>query len=411
MNILVANWSWYPSGGDWTYVENLCRLYKEKGHNVIPFSMHHKKNYNSEYSKYFIENIDYKELNKNKNIINGIKVLTKSIYSLEAKRKLEELLSDIKIDIAHLNNIHNYQTLSIIDLLYKKNIPIIWTVHDYVILCPNTTFISHSKICFSCKVHKYYNCTFKKCKKGSFAASTIASISSYFNYLKGFYNKIDYFICPSKFIYNKFLEFGFPSEKLIYKNNLYYSSDLTEHINETLIEGPYLLYVGNLIRVKGIYTLLKAVKDLSIKLIILGDGEEYETLLKLKKELNLENVVFLGRVNKGTVACYLNNCTAVVQPSECFENMPYSLVEAMFFSKPLIGSRIGGIPEIVLDNITGYTFEPWNATDLRKAILKLLENPLKIREMGNNSKKLIEKLVSPDSYYNTLEKLFERLVK
>jgi len=411
MKILIANWTWYPSGGDWTYVENLCRLYREKGHNIVPFSMHNEKNYSTEYSKYFIGNINYKELNRNKSIKNSLKVITKSIYSLEAKHKLEGLLSDIKIDIAHLNNIHNYQTLSVIDLLYKKKIPIIWTVHDYVILCPNTTFISHSEICFSCKVHKYYNCTTKKCKKGSFAASTIASISSYFNYLKGFYNKVDYFICPSKFIYNKFLEFGFPSEKLIQKNNLYYTQESTNHKSETLIEESYLLYVGNLIRVKGIYTLLEAVKDLSIKLIILGDGDEYENLLGFKKEQNLENVILLGRVDKETVSYYLKNCTAIIQPSECFENMPYSLVEAMLVGKPIIGSRIGGIPEIVIDNVTGYNFEPWNATDLRQTIVKLLENPQKAKEMGKNSKNLIEEIVSPSSYFNTLNKLFEKLVK
>ncbi len=409
MNILVVNWTWYPSGGDWTYVENLCRLYTEKGHNIVPFSMHNKKNFPTEYSKYFIENIDYKELNKNKSIKNSLKVISSSIYNLEAKKKLEALLSDIKIDVAHLNNIHNYQTLSVIDLLYKKKIPIIWTVHDYVILCPNTYFISHSAICFSCKVHKYYNCTTKKCKKGSFAASTIASISSYFNYLKGFYNKVDYFICPSMFIYNKFLEFGFPEKKLIQINNPLYPEELKDITSDKIIEKPYLLYVGNLIRVKGIYTLIEAVKDLPIKLVVLGDGEEYENLLRLKKEKTLENVMFLGRVNRETVQAYLKNCLAIVQPSECFENMPYSAVEAMLVEKPIIGSNIGGIPEIVIDNVTGYTFEAWDSNDLRLKILKLIKNPQSVKEMGKNCKNLIEEKVSPDSYYYHINKLFLKL--
>src|ERR1035437_5855007 len=127
MNILVANWTWYPSGGDWTYIENLCKLYEQNGHKVIPFSMKDERNYVTEYSKYFIEKIDYKELNKDRTILNGIKVLTKSIYSNEAKHKIKWLLEENRIDLVHLNNIHHYITTSILSVIKEKAIPIIWT--------------------------------------------------------------------------------------------------------------------------------------------------------------------------------------------------------------------------------------------------------------------------------------------
>lgn len=135
MNILVANWSWYPSGGDWTYVESVVKLYEQKGHTVIPFSMKDDRNFPTPYSDYFIENIDYKKINK-RSISAGIKVVAKSIYSTEAQKNLERLLSAIKIDFAHINVIHHYITPTILKILKVRNIPIIWTLHEYTPICP-----------------------------------------------------------------------------------------------------------------------------------------------------------------------------------------------------------------------------------------------------------------------------------
>src|SRR6266496_3545055 len=141
--ILVVNWSWYSSGGDWTYIDNVRRFYESRGHEVIPFSMKDDRNFDSPFAKYFVSNIDYKNLNKNKNPLSALKVLKTSLYSVEAKRKIRWLLSENKIDLVHLNNIHHYLTpSSIIPEIKKYDIPIVWTVHDYSILCPNTMFIS-----------------------------------------------------------------------------------------------------------------------------------------------------------------------------------------------------------------------------------------------------------------------------
>ncbi len=137
LNILIVNWTWFPSGGDWTYIENLCKFYESLGHTAIPFSMTNEKNLPNPFSEYFISNIDYRELNKNKTLLSGLKAVKNSIYSTQAKSNLKILLDRHHIDLVHLNNIHHYLTpASIIPEIKKKNIPIIWTLHDYVILCP-----------------------------------------------------------------------------------------------------------------------------------------------------------------------------------------------------------------------------------------------------------------------------------
>src|ERR1700687_3114677 len=145
MNILIANWSWYPTGGDWTYIKSICEVYEAKAHHIVPFSMKNEKNFPTEYDKYFLNGIDYKKLNKKKTIKSGIEVFVKSIYSFEAKRKLTILLRENKIDIAQLNNINNYQTPSIISVLHKHKIPIVWRVLDYKLICPNRALAVNDK--------------------------------------------------------------------------------------------------------------------------------------------------------------------------------------------------------------------------------------------------------------------------
>ncbi len=214
MNILIANWTWYPSGGDWTYIENVSKIYQENGHKVIPFSMADERNIPSEYSSFFIKNIDYKKLNQQKKITKGVEVLTKSIYSLEAKKNLERLLDTVKIDFAHLNLIHHYVTPSILKVLKKRNIPIIWTLHDYTAICPQSTFISNDEICEKCIGGRFYHCTLNKCKKQSYLASSVAALENYVYRFSDYYTYVDHFVCPSVFSYEKYKKHEFFPGKL-----------------------------------------------------------------------------------------------------------------------------------------------------------------------------------------------------
>lgn len=165
LKILVVNWTWYRFAGEWTYIENLKSLYESYGHDVIPFSMKSPKNLDTKgFDKYFVGFIDYRELNKNKNISNGLKAISRTIYSQEAKKNLNQLLSNHKIDIAHLHDINHYITPSILPLLKKYNIPIIWTLHDYTLICPESSLVSNGKICERCKGGAFFIVPFKNVK-------------------------------------------------------------------------------------------------------------------------------------------------------------------------------------------------------------------------------------------------------
>ena len=414
MNILMVNWSWYPTGGDWTAVENLTNLYQMKGHNVIPFSMKHENNIQTPYEIYFINKIDYRALHSNKTLFTGIKVLHRSIYSKESRTKLNELLNSIKIDIAHIHNIGPQITPSILPLLKQKKIPIIWTLHDYSLLCPATSFYSRGKVCEECKVDKFYKCLINKCKKNSVLASLVTSIRSYILKFWDIRKYVDVFICPSKFIFSKFIEYGFKREQLVQIYNMFDKRKILQIDNSvsiSFLKSDYIIYVGRIERIKGIMTLLKTIKHIKdLNLLIVGLGEDDYLFKKYVEENMINNIYFLGHLDKKNVITLLRNSLFLVCPSEWYENLPYAIVEGMLLSKPIIGSRIGGIPELVIDGYTGYTFEVGNVQEFREKILILKNNPLLREKMGTNGYNYVQQLVDPETHYYAMENIFKKLI-
>lgn len=406
--ILIVNWTWYPSGGDWTYIDNICRFYESKGHEVVPFSMKDDRNFETPYAKYFVSNIDYKNLNKNRNPLSAVKVLKNSLYSAEAKRNIRLLLSENKIDLVHLNNIHHYITPgSIVPEIKKYNIPILWTLHDYVILCPNSTFISNNKICEKCKGGKYYKCISNRCKKGSLLASSVGAMESYINKWLDPYKYIDYFLCPSKFIADKFIQFGYDEKKIVRLYNPFDITTLENIIPHKIREKKYIVYVGNILKVKGIFTLAEAIKELDVDLYIIGDGEAMPELHEFVNANMISNVILMGKKTKQEVLSYVKGAEFVVVPSEWYENLPYSLVEALLLAKPVLGARIGGIPELVIDNETGFLFEPGNKEDIIIKLKHMLSLPdEKLALIGKNAQQYAATLTSYSSFEAKLSEIF-----
>jgi glycosyltransferase involved in cell wall biosynthesis len=410
MNILVVNWAWYPTGGDWTYVENVVNIYQQQGHTVVPFSMKDERNLPTAYTNYFIENIDYKKVNKN-SISDGVKVVMKSIYSHEAIGKLAKLLEDVKIDFAHINVIHHYITPAILKILKQKNIPIIWTLHEYTPICPDSIFVSHGEICERCFGGKFYNCIAHSCKKGSYLASTVAALENYVHKYLNYYKYVDYYVCPSVFQYEKYKQFGFFKEKLI---QLYHGYDYSETERAksmpNLNEERYIVFVGRLEKIKGPKTLLKAMlSNPDIPLKVIGSGLQEEELKAFKEDNNLHNVSFLGKKTKQEVFQIVNGADFLICPSECYEVLGFTVVEAMALNKPVIGAAIGGIPEMVINNYTGLLFEPGNVKQLAACIQILFANKQLIDTMGNNAYQHINQLINNQQHFKGLQKLIPTL--
>lgn len=413
MKILFVNWSWYATGGDWTYIENLKKLYESNGHEVIPFSTQNEKNEYTAYSDYFVKAYDFKELNKKKNFSNGIKVLRTAIISKDAISKFDHFFKDHSdIKIAHLHNIHHYITPAIIEQLHKRNIKIIWTLHDYKIICPENSFISNGKLCEKCITGEFYHCAINLCKKKSFLASSLASVEAYYYHRRNTYKLVDYYLCPSKFLLNKFVQFGFKKCQLVVANSCYDIALVDNFmINNALAsksrDEKYVLYIGRLEEIKGVHTLIEAVIDTNIKLKIVGSGSEEERLKAMAS--GYKNIEFLGLKSKPEVFMLTMNASFVVCPSICYENLPFSVIESFLFSKPVIGAEIGGIPELVVDGKTGLLFEAGNSAHLCEKMNHLWNNEDIVEQMGKSAREHAYKMVNFSAHWNKLQIVLDKL--
>lgn len=412
MNILLANWTWYPSGGDWTYVSAVKTVYESNAHTVIPFSMVDDRNIPSSSSKYYVSHIDYKELNRKKTLGNALKVFSRTIYSNEARRQLQLLLRDLRIDVAHLQNIHHYLTPSILPVLKDHGIRIIWTLHDYTLLCPENSFVSNGEVCEECKGGRFYRCAVKRCKKESFLASTAAALENYVHRALGILENVDYFICPSKFMSEKFIEFGFPPEKVKQIYNCLPFNAPQASLESTGATDRYILYVGRMEYIKGVKTLLQSVKGQSqLRLKLVGTGTALEEFTRFSAVEGMSNVEFLGFQSGLELRKLIAGAEYTVCPSEWYENLPYAVAEAMLEGKPVVGARIGGIPELVVDGVTGRLFSPGNVGELKNILSGLWNDPKEVMRLGVNAATHINAVMSPDNHYRRLSELFAMDVK
>jgi glycosyltransferase involved in cell wall biosynthesis len=404
--ILLVNNFFYNRGGDCTYLFALKKCLEENGHRTVVFSMQHPQNFDSIWSKYFVNYINYDEEVKTIGLISGLRVATRTIFFFKARHLLKKLIKKEKPDIAHLQNIHHHITPSILYPLKKHKIPVIWTLHDYQLICPNISFLADGKICEKCKNNKYFWPPIIKCKKGSMAASLMSAIEIMIHNAMGISRLVDIFIAPSEFIRNKFIEYGYDKEKVVCQPYVV-NFNLKHDKNET---GDYYLYIGRISEEKGIKTLINAsIKANSGKLKIVGDGPLKDEMISYVSSKNgNENVEFLGHKTHNEVMGLLEKCQFTIVPSEWYENYPYAILEAFAVGKPVIGAKIGGIPELVHNAETGLLFETGNVDDLSLKIKYLIENPDKAAELGNNARLFTENELNSKKHYQKLIEIYNQ---
>ena len=366
MRILLVNKFHWPKGGSEKYYFELGQLLKEHGHEVAYFSMKDERNVKTGEKEFFVESSDM----NSKNITKALNV----IYSKENKKRMEEALDEFKPDIVHLNNFQRQLSASIINPCIKRNIPIVFTAHDVQAICPAITMMDPDRnLCELCMKGKYMNCFKKKCIKDSTLKSLLGAIEGkYYRNHKIYTDKISYIVTPSEFYRGKFIEDGVDKSRI---KALHNSIEMKDYDIKTEDKG-YALYFGRLSREKGILNLITAFSKLDDGLLyIAGEGPEKETIEKIIKENKLEKrVKLLGFLNKEEMTEATRKCKFVVVPSIWYENCPYSILETLAIGKPVIGSNMGGIPELVNDNENGFIYQYDKIDELSNKMKTLFEN-------------------------------------
>ncbi len=363
MKILMVNKFLYPRGGCETYMLELAKELKAKGHEVEYFGMYDEKNTVGNSMGLYTTNMDFHTKG-----IERFLYPFRIIYSSEAKKKLGKVLDNFKPDIVHMNNINFQLTPSIIYAVKNRNIPLVQTVHDYQMICPNHLLYSfdETKPCERCIKGSKLNCFSHNCIHGSKIKSLVGAVEAYlYSFLKT-YKKVDLYVCPSRFL----------ADKLLSASDIYSGKTFTIHnfiekkpLPEKTNEKPYVAFASRLSKEKGVDLLAEAAKLLpEIPFVIAGNGPDDECLK------NIENVKMTGFLTGDELISLVANAKLMILPSVWYENCPLNILETHSFGVPVITMNSGGMAELVEDGKTGLLVNEPTAEAIAEAIRKCFDD-------------------------------------
>ncbi len=396
MKILLINKFLYPNGGSETYIFKLGDYLKSIGHEVQYFGMEHEGRVVGNSAESYTTDMDFHGGSKLSKLFYPVK----TIYSGEARKKIRAVLEDFQPDVCHLNNFNYQLTPSIILEIVKwrkkakKECKILFTAHDYQLVCPNHMCSNPNtgENCEKCLGGHYFNCFKGKCIHGSAAKSMIGTAESVFWKLKNAYKYIDTIICCSEFMKTKMDTDKRFAEKTVAMHNFI---DDAERVKTE--KQDYILYFGRFSKEKGINTLINVAKQLpDVPFIFAGVGDIDEAI---KDTPNITNVGF----KKGKeLQDLIRAARFTVYPSEWYENCPFSVMESQMYGTPVLGANIGGIPELIEVGKTGELFESGNAEQLKEKIRMLWSDKEKLDTYAANC---------ADIKFDTIEEYCEKLMK
>ena len=388
MKILIANKFYYNRGGDCIAAMALEELLEAKGHDIAFFSMQYPQNFPSEWEQYFPSEVRF-----DGGLADKLKAACRIFSSNEVKRKFERLADTFKPDVLHMNNVHSYLSPLIGELAHRKGIKVVWTLHDYKLVCPSYSCLRKGETCTLCIDRRVSNVLTKKCMKGSLPASVVAFLEAcYWN--KGRLNKnTDCFISPSKFLAQKMIEGGFPKEKIKVVSN-FSGREMPREIYE---KEDYYCYIGRLSREKGVQTLINAARQLPCKLVVVGTGP-----LKDRLTHESDNIRFVGFKEWDELKALLGKAKFMVIPSEWYENNPISVIESLCLGTPVLGADIGGIPELIGEG-NGMLFRAGDEEDLREKIRLMFNKTFNYNDICARARKAY----SAENYYNKIIDIYE----
>ena len=422
MKIILVNYRYFFSGGPERYYFNIKEILEKNGHEVIPFSIKSSRNVpvivNGKErpeleEKYFLDIVDdevyfAQSAKKKKSLRLILKSFTRMFYSMEAKRKMRQLIKEERPDLVYIIQMHNKISPSIVDAAKEMKVPVVHRISDFQYMCPNALFYNdRTGVCEECLKGNRIACVKNRCVLNSPVYSGIKMMAKWLHDVMKVHRRIDAFVVPSEFTYKKLHEYGIPYEKL---NHIPTFFNLKE-MNPQVSYQPFVLYVGRLEKQKGLMTLVKAFKDSPYQLKLIGfsnDGYEEELKAYAGESKNIE---FLGKMDFEQITPYLTSCLCTTVPSEWYDNFPNSLIESYAFKKAVIATDFGSLQYMVSNGETGLKFKYADAKDLITKVQYMFEHQEEAKKMGENGYKLIETVYSPEAHYQQLMEVFNKVMK
>jgi glycosyltransferase involved in cell wall biosynthesis len=405
MKVLAANKFYFVKGGAERYFFELARILEARGHRVAPFAMRHEMNEKSEYDPYFVSNVGF---DGSMGPARRLRMACHVLYSREASAAIGRLADDFKPDVAHLHNIAHQLSPSILYALRRRGVPVVQTLHDHKLICPNYQMFVHGEPCRRCRKWRYYNAVSNRCMHDSALWSALVCAEAYLHKLAGSYSRlVDLWIAPSESLRHRMIEHGVAADRIVH---LPYAIAM-EGFEPRYQSDGYAASVGRLSTGKGLMTVLEALKSApGVRFKIAGSGPLEDALRRRVDELGLGNVEFTGYLKGRELSDLMRGALFVVMSSECYENSPLTVYEAAAYGKAVIGSRMGGIPELIDEGETGLIYEPGDHAALADRMNELWSEPAKAVDMGRRARTRAEAEYGPEAHYEKMMAIYERVM-
>ncbi len=400
MKILLVNRFLYRKGGSEAVFFNMAALLQSAGHEVVLFGYEDEANIGFPAPVY-----TYRPASGLAGKIAGVQ---NYFNNRSAASRLDYVLEKERPDIVHLHLFIGSFTPAIIDVCHARGIPVVHTVHDYRMVCPAYTFRDgKGRVCEKCKGGRFTECFRNRCSKGNLAASVLMTCEMYYRNRKWHPSKsLDGVIYVSNFSKQKHESMD-PAFASLANTVLYNFSGL--QLRHPSDNRGYYLYFGRLSGEKGPRTLLEAFRDdTRHRLVVVGSGPLENELRAAYPQSNIE---FKGFMTGEALYDCVRGARFVCVPSECYENNPMSVVESYSLGIPVIGSRLGGIPEIVEDGKTGFLFGSADVQSLKDAIARSAAvDDSGYEAMCMNAKAFADRHFNPDNYVKELLPFYKSVI-
>jgi glycosyltransferase involved in cell wall biosynthesis len=381
LQVLNRRNSW---GGEDHSVETTVQILKKYGHEAVLWSR------------------DVAELG---NGFRGkVRAFASGIYSLRSENEMADLINRERPDIIHVHNVYPQLSPSVLAACRKANVPVIWHPHDQRPICPTGLHLHSGQICEKCCGGREYWCVLQNCRNNLAESAAYAMRSAIHRRMRLFEKNYTLCVVWSEFLKQRLIAGGFNGTRIAVVDH-----PVSVPIDqEKTSSGDYVGYMGRISPEKGVKVLIEAARKLpDIEFRIAGDPSPMPSLSESKPA----NVKFIGWCDKNKVKQFYQHCRFIVIPSVCFEVFPTVAIEAMSFGLPVIGSRIGGIPEAIEAGITGALFEPGNSSDLANKIRSFWNDIDLCNQMGKMGRSRVIEKHSEEAYIVKLCAVYQNALK
>ena len=332
-----------------------------------------------------------------------IKTALATSYSVASWAIIHDKLRYFRPDVVHVHNFFPQISPSIYDACVDEGVPVVQTLHNYRLICPGAMLMRHGKICEQCISGSPYQAALYGCYRGTKLGSLVVAHMVARHRKQGTWqHKVSRFIALTEFAKNKFVEAGFPSNKIAVKANFIHDP-LQESPRSKPATSGFALFVGRLSEEKGIKTMIEAWSALDDQILLKVAGTGPLKALLIDKN----NIAALGRLSPSEISQLMQEAAFLVLPSVWYEGFPLVLAEAFAHGLPVFASRLGSMTDIITDGENGLLFTPGDSADLAAKARWLLENPQQTQELGKNARSTFLEKYTAERNYKELMAIYE----